>query len=113
MNPSRGEVWLIELDPVRGHEQAGTRPALVISVDKFNQGPADLVIILPITSKSKNIPSHVRISAGEGGLDRDSYIKCEDVRSVSKTRLVKRLGQVDYKTLEDVGFNLRVLLGLN
>ena len=43
--PARGEVWSVDLDPVRGHEQAGTRPALVVSVDEFNEGPADLVVI--------------------------------------------------------------------
>src|SRR5438128_11466126 len=48
--PIRGEVWLIDLNPVRGHEQAGRRPALVVSDDLFNQGPAGLVIVLPITS---------------------------------------------------------------
>jgi mRNA-degrading endonuclease toxin of MazEF toxin-antitoxin module len=44
-------VWLVELDPVEGHEQAGRRPALVLSVDAFNASPAELVTVLPITSK--------------------------------------------------------------
>ena len=48
--PSRGEIWFLNLDPTRDHEQAGSRPALVISVDTFNHGPADLVVILPVTS---------------------------------------------------------------
>jgi mRNA interferase MazF len=41
--PNRGEVWLVDLNPIRGREQAGRRPALVVSVDEFNNGPADLV----------------------------------------------------------------------
>src|SRR5204862_2444879 len=54
-SPIRGEVWMLNFDPTRGHEQAGTRPALIISVDVFNAGPADLVIVLPITSRSKRV----------------------------------------------------------
>src|SRR3990170_1190644 len=47
--PGRGEVWMTDLSPVRGHEQAGRRPALIVSDTVFNQGPAGLVIVLPIT----------------------------------------------------------------
>jgi len=46
--PSRGDVWLIDLNPTRGHEQAGVRPALVLSEDTFNHGPAGLSVLLPI-----------------------------------------------------------------
>ena len=111
-SPTRGEVWLVNLDPVRGHEQAGTRPALVISVDHFNQGPAGLVIVLPITSRRKNIPLHVEISPPEGGVDRKSYIKCEDIRSISKERLQRCLGRVTGETLREVEDRLRILLDI-
>lgn len=50
---ARGEIWLVDLNPVRGHEQAGKRPCLIISVDLFNQGTSGLVVVLPITSKDK------------------------------------------------------------
>jgi mRNA interferase MazF len=110
--PVRGEVWLVSLDPVRGHEQAGTRPALVVSVDRFNHGPAGLVIVLPITSRSKGVPLHVPISPPEGGLTLPSFVKCEDVRSVSLDRLVRRLGSVEPSTLSLVEDRLRILMGL-
>ena len=58
--PARGEVWLADLNPVRGHEQAGRRPVLVVSEDLFNRGPAGLAIVLPMTSTLRGIPSHVR-----------------------------------------------------
>src|SRR5580700_10753385 len=61
--PSRGDVWSINLDPTLGREQAGTRPALVVSVDKFNHGPADLILVLPITSKDKKQPIRVQTAA--------------------------------------------------
>ncbi len=109
---SRGDLCSVELSPVRGREQAGRRPALVVSVDEFNHGPADLVVVVPLTTKDKGIPFHVGIRPPEGGVDRPSYIKCEDVRSVSKERLVEQLGSVDAGTLAQVEDRLRILLGL-
>jgi mRNA interferase MazF len=54
--PARGQVWLIDLDPTRGHEQAGTRPGLVISVDQFNQTALGLTVVVPINSRTKDLP---------------------------------------------------------
>lgn len=88
--PSRGEVWLVNLDPTKGREQAGSRPALVISVDALNHGPADRCVVLPITSKVKNIAFHVALCPPEGGVQHHSFMKCEDVRSVSQSRLLER-----------------------
>jgi mRNA interferase MazF len=88
--PSRGEVWFLNLDPSQGREQAGNRPALVISADRFNHGPADLVVVLPVTSQAKGIPFHVAVAPPEGDVRHLSFIKCEDVRSVSRSRLVER-----------------------
>ena len=68
--PSRGELWLVDLNPVRGREQAGRRPALVVSVDGFNHGPADLVVVLSIASRDKGIPWHVALEPPEGGVHR-------------------------------------------
>ncbi len=110
--PSRGDLWLVDLDPTRGHEQAGRRPALVVSVDPLNHGPAGLVILLPLTTRAKGVPSHVPIRPPEGGVRQASYIKCEDVRSVSKERLSQRWGAVSPATLAAVEERLRLLLGL-
>lgn len=103
---------MVDFDPTKGHEQAGRRPALVISVDTFNSGPAELVIVLPITSKSKGIRSHVEVNPPEAGLTVKSFIKCEDVRSVAKERLSRRRGSVSSQTMGAVEYRLRVLLGL-
>lgn len=78
------------MNPARGHEQAGLRPALVLSTNLFNQGPAGLAIVLPITTRAKGIPFHVPVEPSEGGLKARSFIKCEDVRSVTKEWLSKR-----------------------
>ena len=81
---------MVDLSPTRGREQDGVRPAMVLSVDKFNHGPADLLIVLPITTTQRKIPTHVPVPMGEAGLSSDSYIKCEDIRSISKDRLVSK-----------------------
>ena len=112
VTPSRGEVWIVNFNPVRGHEQAGYRPGLVISVDIFNHGPAGLVAVIPITTKEKGIPFHVAISPPEGGISKKSFIKCEDIRSVSTERLAKYLGAVSLGTLKAVEDRLRILLDL-
>jgi len=103
---------MVELDPTRGHEQGGTRPALVISVDVFNDGPAGLIMVLPITSKAKGVRSHVEVTPPEAGLTLTSFIKCEDIRSVAKERLIRRLGAASPETLSAVEDRLRILLGL-
>jgi mRNA interferase MazF len=110
--PSRGEIWSINFDPIVGREQAGTRPALVVSVDKFNHGPADLVVVLPITSKDKKQPIHVAVRPLEAGLRILSFIKCEDVRSVSKHRLRQFHGTITAQTMTAVEQRIRILLGL-
>jgi mRNA interferase MazF len=109
---SRGEVWLADLNPTRGHEQAGKRPCLVISVDLFNQGASGLVVVLPITSKDKGIIFHVKVEPPEGGLTVSSFIKCEDVRSISVERLDRRLGTITTDILAAVEGRLKILMGL-
>jgi mRNA interferase MazF len=111
-DPSRGEVWLVNLDPTKGREQAGSRPALIVSVDRFNHGAADLVVACPLTSKAKGIPTHVQVDPPEGGLNLRSFVKCEDVRSISKSRLVSRFGSVSSQTMREVEDRLAILLGI-
>ncbi len=111
-NALRGEVWLVELDPTRGREQAGKRPALIVSTNGFNKSPADLVVLIPMTSKDKGIPWHVAVQAPEGGLKTVSFIMCEAVRSVSKERLAQRWGTVSASTLDNVEDRLRILFDL-
>jgi mRNA interferase MazF len=110
--PSRGEIWLADLNPTRGREQAGRRPVLIRSEDIFNRGPADLVIVLPLTSKRRGVPSHVPVLPPEGGLKTPSYIMCEAVRSIAKERLVRRFANVSLATIEAVEDRLRILTGL-
>jgi mRNA interferase MazF len=110
--PRRGEIWLADLDPTRGREQAGTRPVLVLSEDIFNASAADLVIAWPITSVLRPIPSHLRVDPPEGGLRQPSAIMIEAVRSLSRQRLYTRWGSVEEGTMLRAARILRTLTGM-
>ena len=110
--PSRGEIWLVNLDPVIGHEQAGTRPALIVSVDALNQSRGELAIVCPITTMDRRNSMHVRIDPEEGGVREVSFVKCEDVRSISTQRLTEAWGYVEHQTMVEVAKRLRALLKL-
>ncbi|MGO9029274.1 MAG: type II toxin-antitoxin system PemK/MazF family toxin [Acidimicrobiales bacterium] len=112
MSPRRGEVWLIDFgDPV-GREQAGLRPAVVVSADALNESQAGVVIVIPTTTRRRALPSHVEIEPGASGLDEISYAKCEDVKSVSEQRLITRLGLIDDEAAFRMGRVLGFLLDL-
>src|SRR5712692_10740110 len=100
--PARGAVWLADLDPPRGREQAGRRTVLVLYANPSNQGPASLVVILPLTSTLRQIPIHVVVNPPEGGLRTASAILCDAIRSISRDRIVTRWGKVSTDTLAAV-----------
>jgi mRNA interferase MazF len=112
INCHRGEVWFVDLDPAKGREQTGRRPCLIVSDDDLNRSRADLVIVIPITSNHKQVPSHVELLPPDGGLKLRSFIKCEDLRSISTDRLIKVMGHVNRATLDKVEERLRLLLDL-
>lgn len=109
---ARGDIWLVDFGEPIGHEQGYRRPAVVMSVDRFNRSRAGLVVVLPITSARRGVPSHIEIESGSSGLDHTSYAKTEDIKSVSTARLVRRLGSVPREVLHGAEGAIRVLLGL-
>lgn len=102
----------MDLDPVRGHEQGGRRPALVLSADSFNHGPAGIVVIAPFTRRNKGIPLHARVDPPHGGLSETSYLKPEDIRGVSMDRLSRRRGALPPGVMAEVEARIRDLLDL-
>jgi mRNA interferase MazF len=110
--PHRGEIWQARLDPVRGHEQGGTRPTLVISADLLNAGPAQIIVVCPLTTRFRAIPSHVPVAPPEGGLRSTSYVICEQLRAISAERLGARLGELTPETMAAIDDRLRILLDL-
>ena len=112
MNAARqGEVWFVDLDPRRGREQAGRRPAVTISVDHLGGGPSELAIMVPLTSSDHRQRLHVPIDPPNGGVRQRSYAMPEVVRSVSRDRLVERWGMLDDATLAEVARRVRLLIG--
>lgn len=115
-DPSRGEIWPVDLGIGKGHEQIGLRPVLVVSDDAFNAGLAGLVMIVPLTSrvaKSRHIPAHIRLDPPEGGVKTSSVILCDQLRTISKDRLTTTpWGAISATTLAEVEKVLRVLLAL-
>jgi mRNA interferase MazF len=110
--PVRGDVWLADLDPVRGHEQAGIRPVVVVSTDRLNRSRAGRAVVVPMTSGPHRAVWHVAVLPPDGGVRRPSFVKCEDVRSISVERLLSRWGAVSGGVLDEIADRLRVLLEL-
>jgi mRNA interferase MazF len=112
VSPRRSEVWLVDFgDPV-GREQSGRRPALVVSADSLNKSRAGVLVVVPLTTAYRDLPSHIEIDRGSSGLDEVSYAECEDVKSVSEERLLGRLGSVGDEAMFQAARALRFLLDL-
>ncbi len=108
----RAEVWTVDFDPVRGHEQRRQRPALVVSADAFNAGAAGLVVVCPITTRERGVRFHVAVDPPEAGLRARSFVLCDQIRTVSVARLTARLGSLGRASMEIVEDRLRILLDL-
>ncbi len=110
---SRGDIWYVNLDPVVGREQAKKRPCLVVSPTTFNQGAAELAVIVPITSKYKTFPWFVPLEPHDSGLPAKSYIISNQVRTVSLARFSGLcIGTAPVRVLIQVEQRLRILLGI-
>jgi len=107
VKPRKDEVWLIDFGDPIGREQAGRRPAVVVSVNSLNESQAGVMIVVPITRSRRNLPSHVELEPDTSGLSEVSYAKCEDIKSVSEYRLITRIGSV----AEEASFQIRRVLG--
>lgn len=91
----QGEIWYADLNPTKGSEQAGLRPVVVISGNLLNQH-LNVVIVVPLTTKVKNYKGNpVLRPSKENGLKTESEMLIFHVRSVSKERLVRRLGSIE------------------
>ena len=103
IEPRQGEIWLFDPDPIKGNEIGKKiRPCLVISNNVWNKIPTGLVIVVPLTSVKKGISTHVAVIPPEGGLTKESYALCEQIRSISKERLIKKTGMISKQTLKEI-----------
>lgn len=111
--PKRGEVYLVNFEPTLGAEINKQRPALILQNDVANTY-SHITIVAAITSKfDENLyPTEVLVPSGEAGLLQDSVIILNQIRSVDKVRITKRLGVVSAGTMAEVNRAIKVSLGL-
>ena len=112
-NPKRGELYLVNFEPTVGAEIRKTRPALVLQNDIANRH-SPLTIVAAVTSKFDETlyPTEVLVTAPEGGLSVDSVVLLNQIRSIDRRRLVRRLGAIRGSTMERVERSLQISLGL-
>ena len=112
MEIKRGELYFANLSPVVGSEQGGTRPVLSVQNDVGNKY-SPTVIVAAITSKlnKAKLPTHIELDASTYGLEKDSVILLEQIRTIDKARLLQKIGNLDNQTLESVNKSLLISLG--
>jgi len=109
----RGDIVLANLEPVIGSEQGSVRPVLIIQNDVSNQY-SPTTIIAPITSKiyEKEYPTNVKITKQDSGLDKDSTILLNQIRTIDKSRIKKVIGNLDNLFMNQVDLAIKISLGL-
>ena len=109
----RGEIYYADLSPVVGSEQGGMRPGLIVQNDTGNRH-SPTVIAAAITSRldKARLPTHILVGARSVGLNRDSIILLEQIRTLDKSRLKERMGRLDDATMSAVDTALAVSFGL-
>jgi len=112
MNIKRGDIYYADLSPVVGSEQSGIRPILVIQNDIGNKF-SPTIIGVPITSKVKtSMPTHIAIEGNKYGLEKNSIILAEQIRTLDKSRLKEKVGRLDKRLLNEVKKAIEISCGL-
>lgn len=114
MTVKRGEIYYADLSPVVGSEQGGVRPVLIVQNDVGNKY-SPTIIAAAITSKinKAKMPTHIEVSADEYGLNKDSVILLEQIRTIDKQRLKEKIGKLDIDMMRLVDNALYISFGIN
>jgi len=109
----RGDIFYADLSPVVGSEQGGIRPVIIIQNDIGNKY-SPTIIVAAITSQinKAKLPTHVEISSEEYGLNKDSVVLLEQIRTVDKKRLKEKIGHMTEKDIQKVDEALLISMGL-
>ena len=109
----RGDIYYADLSPVVGSEQGGMRPVLIVQNDTGNKHSPTVIAaaIMSQTGKAQ-LPTHIRFSGQSAGLNRESVILLEQIRTLDKSRLRERMGRLDESTMSAVDTALAVSFGL-
>jgi mRNA interferase MazF len=109
----RGDVFYADLSPVVGSEQGGVRPVLVIQNDIGNRfSPTVIVAAITAQIQKAKLPTHVEIEAKIHGMERDSVILLEQIRTIDKQRLTDKITHLDDETMRKVDDALQISVGL-
>ncbi|MGK7934354.1 MAG: type II toxin-antitoxin system PemK/MazF family toxin [Xenococcaceae cyanobacterium] len=115
MTIKRGEIYFVNLNPVKGREQAGQRPVLVLSIDAINQLPLVVTVVVGTKGEkiSRDYPTNVRVSSAESGLPLETVFLCFQIRSLDITRFTSEpAGRLTKKKMSEVEAAVRHCLGL-
>ncbi len=108
----QGEIWNVYFDPIKGSEQAGNRPAVIISGNLMNS-ISDLAIVCPLTSSIKNYKGHPILKPDKlNGLEVPSEVLVFQIRTLSKLRFKKRIGMISVEQLSEIKETLNEILKL-
>ena len=113
LNVKRGDIFYADLSPVVGSEQGGIRPVIIIQNDIGNRY-SPTVIVAAITSQinKAKLPTHVEISSEEYGLNRDSVVLLEQIRTLDKKRVKEKIGHMTEDDMKKVNKSLLISLNL-
>ena len=114
LNVKRGEIYYADLSPVVGSEQGGVRPVLIVQNNVGNRY-SPTVIAAAITSQhdKSRLPTHIELSSNGCGLSKDSIVLLEQIRTIDKTRLKERMGQLDTNSMGRIDRALSISFGLD
>lgn len=114
MDLKRGDILIVNFEPVKGSEQGRIRPAVVIQNDMLNKY-SPLTIVAPVTSKvyEKEYPTNVFIRMEDSGLNVDSTILLNQIRTIDKRRIMKKISSLSLFLMSKVDMAIKVLLALN
>lgn len=98
------QLWLVDFGTPAGSEQGGSRPAVIVGSDDHCRFPIQMAIVVPLTTRDRGLPHHVRITSRESGLRRPSWVRTDDLRAVSTTRFTRPapLGELDAQERAEV-----------
>ena len=113
MNVRRGDIFFADLSPVVGSEQGGLRPVLIVQNDVGNRH-SPTVIAAAITSRTSKtrLPTHIDVRSDVSGLNRDSVVLLEQIRTIDKSRLKERMGHIDEGAMGEINDAIQISFGL-
>ena len=110
-NIQRGDIFFADLNPVVGSEQGGVRPVVVIQNDKGNKYSPTIIAAITSRTAKKKLPTHVDIEPKSTGLMEDSIVMLEQVRTIDKTRLIRKLGHLNEASIQQINHAIDVSFG--